>query len=33
MTALDALGESAEGHNRRVEAWARSVLADLEQSR
>ena len=29
MTALDALGESAEGHNQRVEAWARSVLEDL----
>jgi hypothetical protein len=32
MTALDALGESAEGHNQRVEAWARSVLADLDPS-
>jgi hypothetical protein len=32
MTALDVLGESAEGHNQRVEAWARSVLEDLRGS-
>jgi hypothetical protein len=30
MTVADAVGESVEGHNERVRAWAEAVLADLE---